>query len=81
MPSTSYDQGYEAGTTPTLVFVLRHMRRLTQKQLGDLAGGLTQETISRIETGVQAPRIETRLRLARALDVPVEVLFPPEDTR
>jgi DNA-binding XRE family transcriptional regulator len=79
MASTSYEQGYEQPPTATLLFVLRHVRRLTQKGLGELAGGLSQETISRIETGVQVPRLETCIRLARALDIPADVLFPKQD--
>lgn len=50
---------------------------LTQAELAHKAG-LTQATISRIESGVP-PSLFTALLLARTLDVPVEDLFTLDD--
>jgi len=46
----------------------RKQRGLSQKQLGETAG-LRQETISLIETGNPATRIDTVLALLAALDL------------
>ena len=40
---------------------------LSQRQLADLCG-TTQSAIARIERGLRPPRIDTLLRIARALD-------------
>ena len=47
---------------------LRAQHVLTQKELGARAG-LTELTISKIETGQQTPRPSTIRKLASALDV------------
>ncbi|GHJ28626.1 hypothetical protein TPA0910_30590 [Streptomyces hygroscopicus subsp. sporocinereus] len=53
---------------------LRQERKLTQMQLGALAG-LDNNTISRIENGRYPTSIDQIARLARALDVPPYRLF------
>lgn len=50
----------------------RKKRRLNQSELGDLAG-LRQATISLIETGNPAARIETLLTLLSALDLEFQI--------
>lgn len=47
---------------------------LTQEQLADRIDG-EQTTISRWERGVDVPRDEMRMKVARALGVPVGELF------
>ncbi len=51
----------------------RGSRNLTQVALS-AASGLAQEAISRIENGRQSPRADTLLKLARALDLPLDRL-------
>ena len=62
--------------TPTqLGAVIRRIRKqrgLSQKQLGEKAG-LRQETISLIETGNPATRIDTALAVLAALDLEFRV--------
>lgn len=41
------------------------------------AVGVTPESISRLERGVQAPRDSVRVAIAHALCVEVDVLWPP----
>jgi transcriptional regulator with XRE-family HTH domain len=54
----------------------RHAQRLTQKQLAALAG-TTDVTVRAIELGWRpTPRFSTQIRLANALGVRVDVLFP-----
>lgn len=50
----------------------RKQRALTQKELGDRTG-LRQETISLIENGNPAARIETLLAVLAALDLEFQV--------
>jgi putative transcriptional regulator len=52
----------------------RTEKAITQQQLADLTG-LARQSIISIEKGRYIPTIETALRLAAALDVPVETLF------
>lgn len=53
---------------------LRVEAGLTQAQLA-LRSGVTQESISRIERGIQQPQASTRQRVADALSVPAEHLL------
>ncbi len=56
----------------------RERRALTQEELRDKSG-ISQESISRIESGVRGCRPSTARRLAQALDVDVaELVAPPE---
>lgn len=56
------------GQIGNLVRRIRKSRRLTQAQLGEKAG-LRQETISLIETGNPATRLDTILSVLAALDL------------
>lgn len=56
------------GQIGNLVHRIRKSRRLTQAQLGEKAG-LRQETISLIETGNPATRLDTILSVLAALDL------------
>jgi transcriptional regulator with XRE-family HTH domain len=51
----------------------RSARQLTQERLGDMAG-LDRKTISRIEQGTHATRVDHLLLVADALDVPLAEL-------
>lgn len=72
----SHEQGYGEPGTVSALYIFRHARRWTQAELGRRAGGLTQETISRIERGLERPRTSTKARLAEALQQPEDKLFP-----
>lgn len=52
----------------------RRRRGWSQNQLAAIAG-IPANTLSTIETGTRIPRVDTALRIARALDLPVERLF------
>jgi len=58
------------------------LRRLTlgyrQEDLGALAG-IHREHVSRLERGLNRPRVDTAMRLARALDCTPMDLFPLND--
>lgn len=53
---------------------LREARSLTQGQLAELVG-VSRKTINTVENGIFVPSTVIALKLARALDVPVERLF------
>lgn len=61
----------------TTMKVQRAMRNLTQAELADLAG-ITRKSINAIEMGHMVPSIVLALKLARALEIPVETLFSLE---
>ncbi|MEK6273384.1 MAG: helix-turn-helix transcriptional regulator [Actinomycetota bacterium] len=52
---------------------------LSQQELADLCG-TTQSAIARIERGARPPRIDTLLRIARALDCALAVELRPRTT-
>ena len=54
----------------------RMRRQLSQKELAELCG-TTQSAIARLESGGRAPRIDTLLRIANALDCELEVELRP----
>jgi len=56
----------------TVIRRIRKQRGMSQKQLGEKAG-LRQETISLIETGNAATRIDTVLTVLAALDLEFRV--------
>lgn len=53
---------------------IREARGLTQAQLADLIG-VSRKTINTVENGVYVPSTVIALKLAAALDEPVEALF------
>jgi transcriptional regulator with XRE-family HTH domain len=57
------------------VRMLRNIRNLSQVQLAEMAG-VTQPSISRIESGSRQVSDAARVRIARALGVDPHVLFP-----
>lgn len=57
---------------------LREQRRLTQKQLADLAK-VSQATIAHIEKGTKDPSVETLRKIAEALDVHIGTFFSTND--
>ena len=54
----------------------RLARGLSQKELGELCG-TTQSAIARLEAGERAPRVDTLLRIANALDCRLLVALEP----
>lgn len=52
----------------------RHRAGLTQMQFTERVGMIQQE-ISRLERGCHTPRLETLVKVARALDVPLAALL------
>ncbi len=56
------------------VKALRARQEMTQEQLAR-AAGLSRDTISKIENRLREPKVETIARLAKGLDVPLELLF------
>ena len=62
---------------PDLVSILKEVREargLTQAQLAE-AIGVSRKTINTVENGVYVPSTVIALKLAAALDEPVEALF------
>ena len=57
----------------------RAARGLSQAELAELTG-TTQSAIARLESGRRAPRIDTLLRVANALDCELEVTLRPRTT-
>ena len=53
---------------------MREARGLTQGQLAELVG-VSRKTINTVENGIYVPSTVIALKLARALDEPVERLF------
>lgn len=47
---------------------------LSQKKLGEKLGGITQQQIGQWENGDKKPKIETQLKIAAALGIPVSQL-------
>ena len=58
---------------------LRELRNLTQAELGSRAG-IAAASVSHFETGQRLPSIESLVRLADALHVPVDVLLGRSST-
>lgn len=53
---------------------MRIEKNMTQKELGDKLGGISQQQIGRWETGKANPKIETLIKIASILGVPVSYL-------
>lgn len=66
-------EGVETDLRNTLK-VQRAIRDLTQADLAERAG-VTRKSINAIETGRMVPSVRLALKIARALDTPVEQLF------
>ena len=58
--------------------VQRAMRDLTQADLAAKAG-VTRKSVNAIETGRMVPSVLLALKLARALEVPIETIFTLEN--
>jgi len=67
-----------ARTETNRVKELREERRMSQRELS-IAADVTIGTVWAIENGQTKPTLQTALSLARALQVPVEGLFPSND--
>jgi len=66
-----------SGNVASNIRRLRQEANLTQQKLADLAG---VSSVKMIEAGLRAGRISTLERIARALGVPLAVLFEgPKD--
>lgn len=69
------------GSTPkipsTPLRVFRVARGLRQQDLADLSD-VTRNTVALLEKGTQRPHLATAERIAAALGVTVEDVFPPE---
>ena len=57
----------------------RVRRSLSQRELAELTG-TTQSAIARLEGGSRAPRLDTLLRVANALDCSLELDLQPRTT-
>lgn len=60
---------------------IKHFRlekKMTQKELGEKIGGISQQQIGRWENGAK-PKLETIQKIADALDVPITYLLSLED--
>jgi XRE family transcriptional regulator, regulator of sulfur utilization len=55
---------------------LRHVRRLTQQQLAKSAG-VPRSTIANLESGEGNPSLTVLVKVARALDAPIDELLSP----
>src|SRR5699024_10814009 len=56
----------------------RTKRKITQKQLGEKIG-VAHNTIATYEAGRNAPEQNTIFKIAQALEIGVDDLFPPKD--
>lgn len=57
------------------VRILRRKKRMTQNALAD-AAGTTQQSVQRIEAGLQSTRFDVAARICTALGHPIEDVFP-----
>jgi transcriptional regulator with XRE-family HTH domain len=64
------------GTIATQVAERRSALGLSQQELADICG-TTQSAIARLESGRRAPRVDTLLRIANALDCELAVELRP----
>ena len=48
---------------------IRQNKRMTQKELGEKLGGISQQQIGQWENGIKKPKINTIVKIAKALDV------------
>jgi ribosome-binding protein aMBF1 (putative translation factor) len=73
------DHGRVYGLIAAEVVEQRAARGLSQRELAELCG-TTQSAIARLESGRRAPRIDTLLRVANALDCELHVALRPRTT-
>ena len=59
--------------------ILREAKGLTQKDLGDAAGGMKDSAIARLEAGHRSPTWDTVLALASALGVTPDAFTDKDD--
>jgi transcriptional regulator with XRE-family HTH domain len=57
----------------------RARRKVSQRELAELTG-TTQSAVARLEAGRRAPRLDTLLRVAHALDCELELDLRPRTT-
>ena len=69
-------EGYLFAQIADDVATRRGERGLSQRELAELTG-TTQSAIARLERGGRPPRIDTRLRIAEALDCDLRVELKP----
>ena len=55
---------------------IRKARNMTQKELGEKLGGISQQQIGQWENGIKNPKIETIEKIAAVLDVNIFILKP-----
>jgi len=55
---------------------IRKARNMTQKELGEKLGGISQQQIGQWENGIKNPKIETIEKIATVLDVNIFILKP-----
>lgn len=70
------EDGWFFAAIADAVAVRRNARGLSQQQLAELCG-TTQSAIARLEAGGRPPRIDTLLRIARALECELSVELRP----
>jgi DNA-binding XRE family transcriptional regulator len=76
-PRTQYPHAARCGQ---IIRALRKERKITLQDLAKTSGVVFQH-LSRIERGESNTPIETLANIAQALDVPLQQLFPVEETR
>lgn len=57
----------------------RKLKKLSQKELSKFAG-ITPQTLSCIETGVNNPSFNVMIKISQALDIPLAYIFTFDDT-
>ena len=53
----------------------RKMRGISQKMLGELAGGINEVTIRKYEAGDRNPKLDQLLKIADALGISINILW------
>lgn len=62
-------------TVGEMIKELRIHKGLTQKQLGELCGGMADSAIRRYESGRANPKLATLKKIADALEVTIDILL------
>lgn len=78
MATPQQNREYAEEATASPLYLFRHLKRWSQAELAERAQ-IGRDTVSHLESGFQRPRIDTANRLSLALEVPVDVLFPPDN--